>query len=232
MALKFISIADLLRARGDGGVRGDNGCIANAHAGVVVPLTPKRAPPPPAASGDQGERLNGRGGIEPQHPCEFQATAPSDPTDPTKFEGVAPPSSSDDIGTPINTDTRFDTWHVLDLAQGGCEFKTATNSDEFYPRLEVVPGDIPTQAPTGGHIEPPVVPADPIAWQALADAYHAHHFCCLTCIAAGRGLMYWERCAPGMFLWTAYDEQFIAGGERVTLDLYSNPLPLQECHDK
>lgn len=232
MAFKFISIADLLQTRGNGGVRGNAGGPANVHAGVVAPLKTKRAPPPPAASGDQGESLKGRGGTEPQRPCGFHATAPSDPTDPACFEGTPRPSPSDDIGPPINTDTRFDAWHVLDLAQGGSDFKTATNSDEFYPWLEVVPDDIPTHALTGGHIEPPVVQADPMAWQALAAAYHAHHFCCPTCIAAGRGLEYGERCVQGLLLWTAYEDPFIADGECATPLFSSNPLPVQECHDK
>lgn len=32
-------------------------------------------------------------------------------------------------------------------------------------------------------------------------AYHAHHFNCPTCIAAGRGSRYGQRCSAGMTLW-------------------------------
>ena len=37
-----------------------------------------------------------------------------------------------------------------------------------------------------------------------AKAYHAHHFNCRTCIAAGRGTPYGGRCAAGLALWTTY----------------------------
>ena len=40
--------------------------------------------------------------------------------------------------------------------------------------------------------------------QSAAQAYHAHHFNCHTCIAAGRGIRYGGRCAVGLALWHAY----------------------------
>ena len=43
-----------------------------------------------------------------------------------------------------------------------------------------------------------------IAWPALARSYHAHHFNCPVCIAAGLG--YGQRCQVGALLWTAYQE--------------------------
>jgi hypothetical protein len=42
--------------------------------------------------------------------------------------------------------------------------------------------------------------------QSAAEAYHAHHFNCHTCIAAGRGTQYGERCAHGLALWSDYTE--------------------------
>ena len=51
---------------------------------------------------------------------------------------------------------------------------------------------------------PPEPPPDPNAWRELAQAYHAHHFNCITCIAAGRGAVYGLRCGAGMALWTSY----------------------------
>lgn len=42
-------------------------------------------------------------------------------------------------------------------------------------------------------------------WQSLADAYHAHHFGCPACIAAGKG--YGLRCGAGAALWSAYEAQ-------------------------
>ena len=205
MTFKFFSIADLLRTRGDSGVRGDAGGQANTHAGVVAPLASKRASPLPTASGEQGARLNWRGGTDSQHPWGLQGTDPTDPTDPAYFESSAHPSP-DGIDLPINTDPQIEAWLVINLAHGGGEFKTAMNSDEFYPWFDDVPDDIPKPEHFSGDIEPPGVPADPIAWQALADAYHAHHFGCPTCTAAGRGILYGQRCGAGMALWRTYCE--------------------------
>ena len=50
----------------------------------------------------------------------------------------------------------------------------------------------------------PEPPPDPNAWRELAQAYHAHHFGCSTCIAAGRGAVYGLRCGTGAALWNAY----------------------------
>ena len=45
---------------------------------------------------------------------------------------------------------------------------------------------------------------EPADWHALDAAYLAHHFNCPTCIAAGRGSRYGQRCGAGMALWRAY----------------------------
>ena len=37
-----------------------------------------------------------------------------------------------------------------------------------------------------------------------AREYHSHHFKCPTCIAAGRGSRYGQRCGAGIALWRAY----------------------------
>ena len=48
-------------------------------------------------------------------------------------------------------------------------------------------------------------PADnALDWKDLAAAYHAHHFNCPICIAAGRGAYYGQRCGVGAALWSAY----------------------------
>ena len=52
----------------------------------------------------------------------------------------------------------------------------------------------------------PDPPDNPLDWKELAAAYHAHHFNCPTCIAAGRGSRYGQRCGAGMALWRAYCE--------------------------
>ena len=51
----------------------------------------------------------------------------------------------------------------------------------------------------------PDPPCDPLNWKELAAAYHAHHFGCPTCIAAGRGRQYGLRCGAGAALWRAYN---------------------------
>ena len=50
----------------------------------------------------------------------------------------------------------------------------------------------------------PNPPEDPSDWKELAAAYHAHHFNCPTCIAAGRGSGYGQRCGVGTALWRDY----------------------------
>ncbi len=52
----------------------------------------------------------------------------------------------------------------------------------------------------------PEPPDNPVDWKELAAAYHAHHFNCRACVAAGRGSRYGQRCGAGMALWQAYCE--------------------------
>ena len=52
----------------------------------------------------------------------------------------------------------------------------------------------------------PDPPDNPLDWKELAAAYHAHHFHCPTCIAAGRRLGYRQRCGVGMALWVGYQD--------------------------
>ena len=40
--------------------------------------------------------------------------------------------------------------------------------------------------------------------KSTAQSYHAHHFNCHNCIAAGRGIRYGRRCAVGLALWNDY----------------------------
>lgn len=49
-----------------------------------------------------------------------------------------------------------------------------------------------------------VTPTPTQDWPAMAQSYHAHHFQCPQCIAAGIG--YGQRCQTGQLLWTAYQE--------------------------
>ena len=47
---------------------------------------------------------------------------------------------------------------------------------------------------------------DQTSWRERSTSYYVHHFGCTTCIAAGRGRMYGERCADGALLWKNYQE--------------------------
>ena len=46
----------------------------------------------------------------------------------------------------------------------------------------------------------------PSAWEAADKAYQAHHFSCQQCIAAGVTRSQ-ERCADGLALWQAYQQE-------------------------
>lgn len=64
-------------------------------------------------------------------------------------------------------------------------------------------------APTPTHSEPRRLLRQRGPWltgteQSAAQDYHAHHFNCHTCIAAGRGIRYGRRCAVGLALWNDY----------------------------
>jgi len=231
MALKFISLVNLLPTRGDGGVSGDNGRRANSHAVVLVPPALTLRSLLPYGGGEREELEMTGGDAQSQYPYGFQATDPTAPTDPTCFKATASPYLPDDVEQPIRTDLLIDAAHALDLAQGSREFKTAMNANEFHAGLDNGPDALSTHELAGWNVEPPVVP-DLMAWPARAAAYYAHHFNCPTCIAAGRGLEYAERCPSGLLLWNAYEDQFIADGECITPLFFSNSLPLQECHDK
>jgi hypothetical protein len=225
MALKFISIAELLRIKGDGGVSGDNTRKANEHAGLTVPLAPVQCSPLPLGGGERGELSITGGDGQSQYPCGFQATDPTAPTNPTCLQGTACPSSFDDIGQPINADMRIGAWHPLDLAQGCREFRTAMNSDEFYASPDDGPDAVAMPEPDGWNVELPSVPVDPMAWRVSAASYYDHHFSCPACIAAGRGLEYGMRCCTGLLLWDAYAEQ-LHGEAGCINQLQSVPLPI------
>ena len=54
-------------------------------------------------------------------------------------------------------------------------------------------------------LNPPLeLAAAPNAKRELATTHHAHHIGCPTCIAAGRGSQYGQRCGAGMALWRLY----------------------------
>jgi len=68
-------------------------------------------------------------------------------------------------------------------------------AEHVQPQIEAGPQDRPV-----------LTAPDPNAWRVLSAAYHAHHFACHVCIAAGRGAQYGLRCGVGAALWVAYQE--------------------------
>ena len=63
----------------------------------------------------------------------------------------------------------------------------------------------------------PDPPENPLDWKELAAAYHAHHFNCPTCIAAGRGSLYGLRCDTGAGLWRVYAQADQLSGKNCDL---------------
>ena len=59
-------------------------------------------------------------------------------------------------------------------------------------------------AANDGASHAPDLPEAPADWKERAAVYHAHHFNCATCIAAGLGSRYGQRCSAGMALWQTY----------------------------
>jgi len=74
------------------------------------------------------------------------------------------------------------------------------------PREDSPTGPAQAAGAAGSAVTPPAAATDPNAWRVLSAAYHAHHFACHVCIAAGRGAQYGLRCGVGAALWVAYQE--------------------------
>ncbi len=107
----------------------------------------------------------------------------------------------------------------------GATFDSAETKQTFQPRPACVLARTGDTADTGGvditvtqtcEAAPPPIETKSTrlvgqrvsfptgAARSAARAYHAHHFNCRICIAAGRGNRYGERCAAGLALWNSY----------------------------
>ena len=91
----------------------------------------------------------------------------------------------------------------------GCTLDTRDTPEkvnaEAHAANDLLLGELLTAAPT----EPKRIFRQRGPWltgteQSAAQTYHAHHFNCHTCIAAGRGIRYGLRCGTGSALWLAY----------------------------
>ena len=92
----------------------------------------------------------------------------------------------------------------------GCTLDTPATpkkiNTERHAANELLSGELLTTEPT----EPKRIFRQRGPWltgtqQSAAQAFHAHHFSCHQCIAAGRGDRYGMRCAAGLALWSDYN---------------------------
>ena len=243
MALKFTSLAVLLQTRGDRGDSGDTTGRANAHAGLAVPTAFMLAAPLTCVGGEPSPLKGAGGDAKSQWPCGFADRDPTDPTVPTVATPLpaqtqkAPASGGHDVWGQAANDGKLEPWAAGDGAPGTSDGGTVLDADELaaWPWLddthsECVAGAFAAPAP-----EPHALPRPEasLAWKEAAGAYHAHHFSCATCTAAGRGLAYGERCDPGLSLWRAYEvyaAPLTVDGESLP-DQSSNQLLSEPCHD-
>jgi len=92
----------------------------------------------------------------------------------------------------------------------GCTLDTPDTPKKIntkaHPTNDLLWGEEITAAPTE---DPNLVFRQRGPWltdteQSAAQTYHIHHFNCNTCIAAGRGSRYVNRCTVGLELWNTY----------------------------
>lgn len=204
MALKFISFAELPPTGGGSGVRGEVARKGPTHEGLPVPTAKKNRSPQDLVSGVHGGTEKIGGGAESQYPCGFQAFDPVNPILPTSSDGVVC-RVSNESDRPENPGPEIDGWVALDT-EYWCETRTAMNTGD----IDAVPALQPVELRPH---PPKKLPSDPMDWREPAAAYHAHHFGCPACIAAGRGPQYGPRCGPGLLLWAAYAEQHVTSLE-------------------
>ena len=93
----------------------------------------------------------------------------------------------------------------------GCTLDTPDTpekiNNEAHAANDLLLGDLLTAAPTGPRrVFRRCGPWLTVTEQSAAQAYHAHHFSCHQCIAAGRSDRYGRRCDTGLAMWTAYTD--------------------------
>ena len=91
----------------------------------------------------------------------------------------------------------------------GCTPVTAVTAERFNTEGNADNEQLPGELPAAKRVHPKRLFRKPGPWLtgaglAAARAYHAHHFNCPYCIAAGRGTRYGSRCAKGQALLNAY----------------------------
>jgi hypothetical protein len=204
MALKFISFAELPLTGGVSGVGGEVARKGPTHEGLPAPIAQKNRSPQDLISDVHGGNEKIGGVTESQYPCGFQALDPVNPILPTSSDGVVC-RVSNEAGRPENPGPEIDSWAALD-AKYWCGARTAMNTGDIDAVPVLQPVELRSQPPKK-------LPPGPMDWREPAAAYHAHHFDCPACIAAGRGPQYGLRCGPGLLLWDSYAEQQVTSLE-------------------
>ena len=99
-------------------------------------------------------------------------------------------------------------YHRKAPIHAGCTPDTSDTSCSSDTRSLLQNGPLPVALAANDSKPPPKplpkTPPEPNAWRELARAYHAHHFNCQTCIAAGRSAVHGLRCSTGVALWNNY----------------------------
>ena len=137
---------------------------------------------------------------------------------PLDLPKVSRVSSNDSGGLGVEVINGFDTSdtplenvrYLREPASGlSCTLDTPATPEkintEAPPANDLLPDEILPTEPTG----PPRTFSQRGPWlsdteQTAARVYHAHHFNCQTCVAAGRGNRYDSRCPLGLKLWNTY----------------------------
>jgi hypothetical protein len=91
----------------------------------------------------------------------------------------------------------------------GCTLDTPDTSEKINTKAHATNDLLFGEQLTAALIEPKRVFGRHGPWftdteQSAARTYHMHHFNCNTCIAAGRGNRYGNRCTVGLALWNNY----------------------------
>ena len=117
--------------------------------------------------------------------------------------GVTDMSSSAAVKTSV-TAAENQTFQPEPACPLGCTLVTSVTAEKINADIQIAEIEAaPAQA------EPKRLFRKPGPWltgaeQLSAQAYHAHHFSCHECKAAGRDSRYGQRCGAGMALWQLY----------------------------
>ena len=108
------------------------------------------------------------------------------------------------VSDTADTVGKIQTYQANPLISLACTGDTADTCEKIVSEIEPI-----ESAPTPIQTEPKRLFRQRGPWltdteQSAARTYYIHHFNCNTCIAAGRGNRYINRCTVGLALWKTY----------------------------